>query len=392
MDFLNDLMEKAKVAALREHKEIAEYAKWHDGIETLEHWDIRYYLKQVKESKYAFSQEELAKYFSVPEVLAGSFAILKKLYSISFVEREGAELWSTDAKLLEVYKDGKNLTAGLCTDLNERPGGKSGGAWMNEMVLRRELQDGTIQLPVGVLVANFRSPSDGAPSLLSIDEVESTLLHELGHEAHLLLTTQGVRSVSGLNGVPVDGIELPSQFMENFCWQRESLNMLAHHYETGEKIPDELFEKVLASRTFGKAHEMVWLTGRALFDFRLHMEYDPTKENQVESIYQAVCDSVQPVSPFYTPWAPESFTHIFGGQFGHFAWYYSYPWALVLAAEVFAKFIRADGSIDWSVGRKLEEEVLSLGGSRPFMESVIKFLGHNPSVGPLLRQFGFNEQ
>ena len=387
MNFLNEVISKALPSAIREREALAHYAKEHDGIEVLEAWDVKYYLELVKEERYAFSQEVLAEYFPAEQVVSGVFAIANRLYGITSIERSDVVLWHPDAKFFEVQDKEGRVIGGLCTDLYERPGEKNGGGWMNEMVTRRLQSDGTIQLPVGLWVLNFMPAAGDRPSLLSLSDVESSL-HELGHNLNLLLTTQVDSDVSGTNGIPQDGIELPSQFMENFLWTREGIDLLARHYKTGEKIPDGLFEKVCASRTFGLGHLIVWLASRSIFDFRLHLEHDPLRGSRVEQLYREIFEFSLPVSAAYLPWAPESFTHPFCG--GYDAGYYSYLWANVLAVDAFEAFLK-DKKIDWSVGEIFQRELLSRGGSRPFMDSYVAFRGRKPSIEPLLRQYGFIE-
>ncbi len=384
--FLNELYSAARPAALREHKQLLAYAKQHDSLDHLEPWDINYYLEQVKAEKRGISQEELRKYFPLPTVFEGMLAIANRLYGITFKQRTDVELWHSDAKLFEVYNSDGALIAGMYTDLYERPGQKRGSAWMQTAVNRRELSDGSIQLPVGYLNCNFIPPANGLPSLLTMTEVE-TLLHEFGHNLHLLLTEVKELETSGLALVLDDAVELPSQFMESFCWEREGLDLLSGHVETGEKLPYKIYRRLRAAKTFGYGLSATWLAMRALFDFRLHIEYTPGKTDFAHTLYREIQDDHRPIFMMEYPWAPESFLHIFGGD-GVEAGYFGYPWSKMLAVDVFEAFL-VDGKIDWELGKRLHEKVLSKGGSRLFMDCFVAFRRRKPATDALLRWYGF---
>ncbi len=383
MDFLNNLAVPARVAALREYEELSAFAKERDGVETLEGWDVNYYIEQLKNEKFSFSAKELQRYFPLPQVLDGMFEVVNRLYGIRLQERQGVELWHPDAKFFELYSKDDELIGGVYMDFYARPK-KRGGAWMDEAVLYRTLSDGTAELPVGYLTCNFTHSSDGS-SLLTHGEVE-TLFHEFGHDLnHLLTRIKQASAVSGINGVEWDAVELPSQFMENFCWERESLDLFAKHHETGEKIPEELFEKMRSARTFGEGLSTLRQIIMALFDFRLYKEYK--NGMKALSLYDEVFAELSPLPPHEWTRLPNCFSHIFAG--GYAAGYFSYNWALVLAVDAFSAFIREDGAIDWNMGEKFLEELLSRGGSRPAMENFIAYRGRKPSIEPLLKQKGF---
>lgn len=389
MEFLYGILEKAREPLVRELAEIAEYAREHDGIEKLEPWDISYYFERVKEEKYSFSEEEVRKYFPLPKVLDGMFAIVNKLYGVSFKEHKGVPLWHADAKYFDMYDAAGKVTGGIYMDFYERTEGKRPGAWMDEAIIRRKLPDRSIQLPVGYLTCNFSAPEGDKPSLLTSDEVETTL-HEFGHDLQHLLTKCTAASVSGINGVPWDGVELASQFMENFLWTREGVDMLSEHYETGEKLPDELFQKMLRARNFGQGYFVARQISFALSDFRLYSEYDPKVGGRVNELFCEIQEDIFPmltVPEYFRPAC--NFGHIFGG--GYAAGYYSYMWADVLAADAFSAFMKEDGAIDWTMGKKFKEELLSRGGSRPFMESYVAFRGRKPTEDALMRKYGFIE-
>ena len=387
MDFLYGILEKAREPLVREIAEITEYAREHDGIKKLEPWDISYYFERVKEEKYSFSEEEVRKYFPLPKVLDGMFAIVNKLYGVSFKERKGVPLWHADAKYFDMYDAKGKVTGGIYMDFYERTEGKRPGAWMDDAIIRRKLPNGNIQLPVGYLTCNFSEPEGDKPSLLTSEQVE-TNLHEFGHDLQHLLTKCTVASVSGINGVPWDGVELASQFMENFLWTREGVDMLSGHYETGEKLPDELFQKMLRARNFGQGYWVARQLSFALSDFRLYSGYDPKVGGRVNELFREVQEDIFPMItlPEYSR-MPCNFGHIFGG--GYAAGYYSYMWALILAAGAFSAFVKKDGTIDWKMGKKFLKQLLSRGGSRPFMDSYVAFRGRKPNEDALMRQFGF---
>jgi oligopeptidase A len=385
MEFLNSLAEHARTAALREYKELSAFAKERDGVEMLEGWDVNYYIEQLKNKKFSFSAEELSQYFPLPQVLDGMFTVANRLYGIQLKERKGMELWHPDAKFFELYSKDDELIGGVYMDFYARPK-KRGGAWMDDAVAPRTLSDGTVELPVGYLTCNFTRSSDG-PSLLTHVEVE-TLWHEFGHELnHLLTRITHATGVSGINGVEWDAVELPSQFMENFCWERESLDIFAKHHETGERIPEELFQKMRSARTFGEGLFTLRQLIFGIFDFRLYKEYGSKNAVKALSLYDEVSDNLSPLPRYEWNRFPNGFAHIFAS--GYAAGYFGYHWALVLAVDAFSAFLRKDGTIDWSMGEKFLDELLSRGGSRSAMENFIAYRGRKPSIEPLLKQNGF---
>lgn len=385
LDFLNTLGRKARRAAIREFNILAEYAKNHDGIEELKSWDINYYLRLVRAEKQDISQEELRKYFPHTKVLAGMFEVARLLYGITIRERKKVGLWHPDAKFFDVFSPEGNLLGGIYVDLFERPGEKNGGAWMDTAVIRRELFDESIQLPVGHLVCNFSRGEKNQPSFLTMPEIE-TLFHEFGHNLHLVLTEARAVDVSGILGVQDDGVELPSQFMEILCWQREVLELISCHFETGKKLPYETFKKIRAARKFGYGLYITWMVTRSLYDFRLHMEYDSVKRDFVHELYRELQNDPRPIFFSEYPWAPELFTHTF--EYGYEAGYYGYLWAEVLAADTHAMFVK-NGKVDWSVGKRFQRQVLSRGGTRGLMKCFVAFRGRKPTIDALLRWCGF---
>jgi len=386
MRFLSALSPHAKNAFQKEYAEISTYAREHDDIEKLEPWDIIYYLRRVQSEKFDFSHEELCGYFPLPAVISGMFNIAERLYGITFREREDIPLWHSDAQFFEVYDADGELKGALCADLYERTG-KRCGAWMDELAEKYERANGDIQLPVAGLFCNFRQASVQTPSLLSVGDVKR-LLHEFGHCLHMLLTRVKTRDVSGIRGVPLDGCEFPSQFMENFLWHKESAKLLTCHHLTGEPIPDEIFEKVLASRHFGSGYMLSGEISLSTADL-LIFSRKPTSAREMHELYQRV---VQQRLPYELPslMTPlNGMRHLWAQKYT--AGYYSYALSRMLAADVFEKFIKPAGSFDWQLGRFLENTVLANGGAKPFMEMVVSFLGRNPEKEALLRSYGFIE-
>ena len=385
MGFLNGILAKAKNALTDEMAELSAYAKEKDGIEKLERWDVSYYFEQLIKEKYSVSKEEVRKYFPLPKVLDGMFAVVKKLYGISFKERT-IPLWHDDAKYFDMYDANGEVTAGIYVDFYERTEGKRSGAWMDEAISRRKLPDESIQVPVGYLTCNFGAPSCDKPALLTMDEVK-TLLHEFGHNLQLLLTKIDVSAVSGINGVPWDGVELASQFMENFADTREGVDLLSGHYETGEKIPDELFAKMLRAEKYGSGYVASRQLSLALSDFRLYSEYVPVVTD-ARKLFVEIQNEIFPMLAVQEYVRQEcSFGHIFAG--GYSAGYYSYMWADVLAADAFEPFIGKDGAINWGMGKVFLEKFLCHGGSRPFMELYVDYRGRKPTEDALMKKYGF---
>ncbi|MFA5831014.1 MAG: M3 family metallopeptidase [Candidatus Paceibacterota bacterium] len=387
MNFLNDLRMKSFPFAQQEFRELSDYAHAKDGIAKLEPWDTAYYSQLLEKEKFSFSGEDFRPYFPLEKVIGGLEKVANKLYGILLVERKDVSVWSPDVKFYEVRSDKGELRGGLYMDLFGREGKMSGG-WANSAVVRYQRSDGAIQLPVGLIVLNFRPPQANEEALLSLDDV-TAFFHEFGHNLQIILTQANVRDVAGLNGVPWDGIELASQFMENFVWQPEVLDIFAAHYKTGEKLPADLLAKASEMRRFEKGIYISRQLVQSKFDFRLHMEYDPSQKDQLWKIYSESYNEASLTAMY--PWmtrAITSFPHIFAG--GYSAGYYSYIWSEVLSADDFSPFIK-NGKIDWTVGKKFEGEVLSRGGSRPFMESNAAFLGRKPSVDALMKQYGFDE-
>ncbi|MBM6550782.1 oligopeptidase A [Marinomonas ostreistagni] len=380
MAFLNDLAEKSKPAAQEDLAALQAFAKDEYGLDELNAWDVGYYAEKLREKKYAISQEALRPYFPINKVLSGLFHTAQTLFAVDIREESDFDSYHPDVKLFTISKNGEDV-ARFFLDPYAREG-KRGGAWMDECRVRRRLDDGRLQLPVAYLVCNFTQPIGDQPALLTHDEV-TTLFHEFGHGLHHMLTQVDVASVSGINGVAWDAVELPSQFLENWCWEPEALAHIAGHYETGEPLPKDLLDKMLAAKNFHSGMQMVRQLEFSLFDFRLHREYQDgvTAQAVLDDVRQQVAVIIPPAFHRFQ----NSFSHIFAG--GYAAGYYSYKWAEVLSADAFSKF-EEDGIFNTETGALFRDTILANGGSRPAGELFAAFRGREPSVDALLRHSG----
>jgi oligopeptidase A len=375
--FLRELAAHSRNAAERELAELAEFAGF-----ALEPWDAPYWLEKFKQKKHSVSNEELRRYFPVSTVIGGLFDLAERLYGIRLQEQEGISRWHEDVRYFTVQDAGGEQVGGFFVDLFARSGKRS-GAWIDECIVRKNL-GGRTSLPVGYLVCNFPPPDDRHASLLTHEDVV-TLFHEFGHMLHHLLTRVDYPSIAGINGVPWDAVELPSQFMENFAWSYDVLQRCSAHEETGEPLPRDLFARLEDSRHTGAAMAMMRQLEFALFDFRLHAEYRPGERGFTARILEAVRDEVALLrAPAYNRFA-HSFSHIFAG--GYAAGYYSYKWAEVLAADAFGAF-EESGIFDVETARRFRREILEVGGSRDIMEAYVAFRGRKPEIDALLRQTG----
>ncbi|HKT42929.1 MAG TPA: M3 family metallopeptidase [Rhodanobacteraceae bacterium] len=381
--FLRDLVARARPVAQRELEELREFARNELGLETLESWDVAYASEKLRIARYALDEEQLKAYFPLPSVMDGMFALAGRLYGISVEPaREAVDTWHPDVRYCEVRGvDGKPV-AGVYLDLYARSG-KRGGAWMD--VCRARFRDGDgVQLPIAFLTCNFAPPDGQRPSLLTHDDVQ-TLFHEFGHGLHHMLTRIDLPSIGGIDGVEWDAVELPSQFMENFCWNRQALDLFAKHWSSGERLPDELFGKMLAARHFQAGMFLCRQLEFGLFDFMLHATYDPARGARVMETLEAARREAAVLHPPAWQRFPHAFTHIFAG--GYAAGYYSYLWAEVLSADVFGAF-EEHGVIDAATGARFRDEFLGVGASRPALESFIAFRGRAPQPEALLRSYG----
>ncbi len=386
--FLHDLAARAKPVAQRELEELRAFAAGELGIADLQPWDVGYAAEKLREKKYALNEEELKPYFALDAVLDGFFEIVRRVFGVSMKRRDDVDVWHPDARYYDLVDESGTTFAGAYVDLYARSG-KRGGAWM-DVCVNRFRHAGDTQLPVAFLTCNFAPPiKDDAgdirqPSLLTHDDV-LTLFHEFGHGLHHMLTEVDYPGVGGINGVEWDAVELPSQFMENFGWQREALDLFARHWQTGEKLPDELFARMQAARHFHAGLFLVRQLEFGLFDFRIHREFDPATGARAMDILREVRDEVAVIQPPEWQRFPHAFTHIFSGGYG--AGYYSYLWAEVLSADAFDKF-EETGVFDRATGEAYRKAILAVGGSRPALESFIEFRGRQPQPEALLRSYG----
>ncbi|MDT0595399.1 oligopeptidase A [Glaciecola petra] len=381
--FLNDLAKRSKPQAQKEKDEIIAFAESEYGVPALEAWDYPYYGEKLKQRTYAVSDEELRPYFPEDKVLSGLFEVVSRLYGLQVVQVTDVDTWHKDARYFEIHDAAGELRGAFYLDLYARVK-KRGGAWMDECRVRRTKADGTLQSPVAYLTCNFSGPVGDKPALFTHDEV-ITLFHEFGHGIHHMLTKIDVAGVSGINGVAWDAVELPSQFLENWCWQPEALAFISGHYETGESLPQDLLDKMLAARNFQSAMQMVRQLEFSLFDFTLHQQ--TTAEKSVQAVLDNVREKVSVTIPPSFNKFQNSFGHIFAG--GYAAGYYSYKWAEVLSSDAFSKF-EEEGIFNADVGQAFLTNVLEMGGSKEPMELFKAFRGREPSTDALLRHSGIN--
>lgn len=380
-NFLLDLAKSSRQLASADFEELKSFAQQQGFDGELQAWDLNFYGEKLKQEKYDVSDEILRPYFPAPIVLNGLFGIVKTLFGIDVYEDDSAQTWHEDVKFFRIEKSGETV-AYFYFDLYAREH-KRGGAWMDECRVRRQTQNG-LQLPVAYLVCNFTAAVGDKPALLSHNEV-TTLFHEFGHGLHHMLTSVDVAAVSGINGVPWDAVELPSQFLENWCWQEESIAMISSHYETGESLPQDLLDKVLAAKNFQAGLQMLRQIEFALFDFLLHKEYQPQNPQAPQAVLDRVRDEVALIKPPAFNKFQNGFSHIFSG--GYAAGYYSYKWAEVLSADAFSYF-EENGILNPIAGQWFLDTILSRGGSEDIAKLYLKFRGRAPNNDALLRHNG----
>ncbi|MBL0040298.1 MAG: M3 family metallopeptidase [Xanthomonadales bacterium] len=381
LHFLHDLAARAKPVATREITELAAFARTRFGIASLEPWDVSYASEKLRIERYALSEEELKPFFPLERVMAGLYALTERVFGVRLVERQGRRPVAQDARCFDLIDAQGTAFAVVYLDLFARSG-KRGGAWMD--VARSRKRIAALQRPMAYLTCNFAPPTAELPSLLTHDDV-LTLFHEFGHGLHHLLTEIDYPSLSGIEGVEWDAVELPSQFMENFGWHRETLDLIATHWRSGEALPEALFQRMLAAKHFQAGLFLVRQLEFALFDFRLHLEFDPARGARVHELLAEVRGEVSVIQPPAWQRFANAFTHIFSG--GYSAGYYSYLWAEVLSADAFARF-EAEGITNAETGRAFRGEVLAVGGSRPALDSFVAFRGREPDPAALLRSYG----
>ena len=382
LGFLNDLATRSRPQAQQDLAELRQFALEQFGVSELAAWDLSYYAEKLKQHRYAISDEVLRPYFPAPRVLAGLFETVRRLFGLRIQQRLAVETWHPDVNFYDIFDSQGELRGSFYLDLYARPH-KRGGAWMDDCIGRRFRQDGSLQRPVAYLTCNFNGPVGDKPALFTHDEVV-TLFHEFGHGLHHMLTRIDVAGVAGIHGVPWDAVELPSQFMENWCWEPEALAFLSGHHETGEPLPQAELDRLLAAKNFQSAMQMLRQLEFSLFDFRLHHEFDPAQGARV----QAVLDDVRKLSVFPAPAFnrfQHSFSHIFAG--GYAAGYYSYKWAEVLSADAFSRF-EEEGIFNARTGADFLHQILEMGGSRSPMELFRAFRGREPTIDALLRHCG----
>jgi oligopeptidase A len=381
--FLNDLAKKAKPQGEREVEELREFAKHTFGVSELNLWDIAYYSEKQKQKLFSISDEQLRPYFPEQRVVSGLFEVVKRVFGMQVVEREGVDVWHESVRFFDIFDSQDELRGSFYLDLYAREH-KRGGAWMDECRVRRETLSGEIQSPVAYLTCNFNKPIGDKPALFTHDEVV-TLFHEFGHGIHHMLTKISVAPVSGINGVPWDAVELPSQFLENWCWEEQALAFISGHYETGEPLPKEMLDKMLAAKNFQSAMFILRQLEFGLFDFTLHTEYDPEVGAKVLETLAEVKAKVAVLPSLEWNRFSHSFSHIFAG--GYSAGYYSYLWAEVLSSDAFSRF-EEDGIFNTETGQSFLQNILEMGGSEEPMELFKRFRGREPQIDAMLRHAG----
>jgi oligopeptidase A len=380
--FLEDLADKSWRHARKDLSELKQFAKEHYGINHLQAWDMGYFSEKMRQHYYQLSQEKVKVYFPVTRVIPGLFSVVEKLYGLIITEITDFDSWHQDARLFQISDENNELRGQFYLDLYARPK-KRGGAWMDDCVGRKKSGD-TIQIPVAYLTCNFTPPIGDDPALLTHDEV-LTLFHEFGHGLQHMLTQIDHLSVSGINGVEWDAVELPSQFMENWCWEKQALELISGHYETGEKLPEDLFQKMLAAKNFQAGMLMVRQLEFSLFDFRIHQQYNPNKGGQIYKTLNQIREQVAVIHPPEFNRFAHSFSHIFAG--GYAAGYYSYKWAEVLSSDAYSLF-EEKGIFDQTTGKSFLHHILEKGGSQDAMQLFVAFRGRKPNIDALLRHNG----
>ncbi|MCL7751752.1 oligopeptidase A [Guyparkeria hydrothermalis] len=381
--FLRELADQAVPKARRELADLQAFARDSGGPQTLQPWDIAFYGEKLREARFAISQKQLKPYFPADRVVEGLFTVVGRLFGIRVREREDVPTWHEDVRFFEVEDRDGNPRGRFYLDLYARAN-KRGGAWMAGAIQRRRLPDGSIQQPAAFLTCNFTPPVGGKPSLLTHDEV-TTLFHEFGHGLHHLLTQVDAAGVAGISGVAWDAVELPSQFLENWCWEREALDLFARHVDTNEPLPADLFERMRAARQFQAGMQMVRQLEFSLFDLLLHQDFDPATGARIQETLDEVRDSVAVIQPPAYNRFQHGFAHIFAG--GYAAGYYSYKWAEVLSADAWSRF-EEDGVFNERAGSDFLVHILERGGSEDPLALFKAFRGREPSIEPLLRQHG----
>ncbi|MEN5017305.1 oligopeptidase A [Erwinia sp. Eh17-17] len=383
IDFLTDLAKRARPQAEQEVAQLRAFAQKEYGVDDLQPWDMTYYGEKQKQHLYTISDEQLRPYFPAQRALDGLFEVVKRIYGITASERHDVDVYHPDVRFFDLFDDSGELRGSFYLDLYAREN-KRGGAWMDDCVGQMRKADGTLQKPVAYLTCNFNRPVSGKPALFTHNEV-TTLFHEFGHGLHHMLTRIETPGVSGISGVPWDAVELPSQFMENWCWEPEALAFISGHYETGEPLPKDLLDKMLAAKNYQAALFILRQLEFGLFDFRLHAEFDPAKGAWILEILQEIKAQVAVVPGPSWGRFPHAFSHIFAG--GYAAGYYSYLWADVLAADAYSRF-EEEGIFNRETGQSFLDNILTRGGSEEPMELFRRFRGREPQLDAMLKHYG----
>ena len=382
IDFLEDLADKSLPQARKDLSELRQFAKEQYGEGDIEAWDVGYYSEKMRQFYYQLSQEEVKSYFPITRVLPGLFSVVEKLYGLQITEITEFDSWHDDVRFFQIKDSGGQLRGQFYIDLYARPK-KRGGAWMDDCTGRKKIGN-ELQIPVAYLTCNFTPPTGDDPALLTHDEV-TTLFHEFGHGLHHMLTQVDHLGVSGINGVEWDAVELPSQFMENWCWEPEALALISGHYQTGEILPEELLNKMLAAKNFQSGMTMVRQLEFSLFDLLIHTEYNSAMGGQIYAILDRVRSQVAVMQPPKFNRFAHGFSHIFAG--GYAAGYFSYKWAEVLSSDAFSLF-EERGIFDQETGQSFLNNILEKGGSENALDLFVKFRGREPEIDALLRHNG----
>jgi oligopeptidase A len=383
INFLESLKRKALKQSKKEIKVLEKYAKEKLKLKTIKPWDLAFISEKYKEENFGVSQEELKKYFPVENVIKGLFKLVESLYGIKVKLKKTKDVWHKDVRLYEIYDKKNNLRGKFYFDLYARQN-KRGGAWMDECIQRREKLNGKIQSPVAFITCNSSPPTKKSPAFFTHYDVE-TLFHEFGHGLQHMLTTINYAGISGISGVEWDAVELPSQFMENWCWEKNVLDTFAFDYKTKKKLPCALFKKLLATKNYNTGLALLRQIEFSLFDFLLHMDEKNKKTKLAEHILRDVRKETAMLPIHENNKFENSFAHIFSG--GYAAGYYSYKWAEVLSADAFMAF-KEKKLVDRKVGNNFMKKILEKGGSKPALELFIDFRGREPKIEPLLDSLG----
>lgn len=382
-DFLENLAVRCKPQGEKELAELEEFCKTTENVTALEPWDITFYSEKQKQAQYSINDEELRPYFPEDRVLSGLFELIKRIFNIRAVERFGVDTWHKDVRFFDLIDETNEVRGSFYLDLYAREH-KRGGAWMDDCIGRKRKADGSLQKPVAYLTCNFNAPIGDQPALFTHDEV-TTLFHEFGHGIHHMLTQIDIGEVAGINGVPWDAVELPSQFLENWCWEEQALAFISGHYQTGEPLPKEKLTQLLKAKNFQAAMFVLRQLEFGLFDFRLHHNYQPNKADQILDQLKSVKQQVAVIKGVEWARTPHSFSHIFAG--GYAAGYYSYLWAEVLSADAYSRF-EEEGIFNPKTGKSFLDEILTRGGSEEPMTLFERFRGRKPTLDALLRHKG----